>query len=70
MFGGLLTPHNKGDIKGYTFAEVEAMGKDAPQDHIPPAPEDLSVICYTSGTTGNPKGVMLSHKVTIHWFLC
>jgi long-chain acyl-CoA synthetase len=24
--------------------------------------EDLAVICYTSGTTGRPKGVMLTHK--------
>jgi len=24
-------------------------------------PDDLSIICYTSGTTGNPKGVMLTY---------
>jgi long-chain acyl-CoA synthetase len=24
-------------------------------------PEDIAFMCYTSGTTGNPKGVMLSH---------
>uniref|UniRef100_A0A8C9EXK5 long-chain-fatty-acid--CoA ligase n=1 Tax=Pavo cristatus TaxID=9049 RepID=A0A8C9EXK5_PAVCR len=29
--------------------------------HVPPRPEDLSIVCFTSGTTGNPKGAMLTH---------
>jgi long-chain acyl-CoA synthetase len=28
-------------------------------------PDDLAIIAYTSGTTGNPKGVMLLHKAVI-----
>uniref|UniRef100_A0A671WSK3 Long-chain-fatty-acid--CoA ligase n=1 Tax=Sparus aurata TaxID=8175 RepID=A0A671WSK3_SPAAU len=28
---------------------------------LPPVPDDLSIVCFTSGTTGNPKGVMLTH---------
>ncbi len=36
--------------------------------YIPPKikKDDLSTIIYTSGTSGNPKGVVLSHKALIH----
>src|SRR5262249_51446685 len=26
------------------------------------APDDVAIICYTSGTTGSPKGTMLTHR--------
>lgn len=33
-------------------------------------PEDIAVIVYTSGTTGKPKGAMLSHRVIMAACLC
>jgi long-chain acyl-CoA synthetase len=29
-------------------------------------PDDTVTICYTSGTTGNPKGIMLTHRNYLH----
>jgi long-chain acyl-CoA synthetase len=44
-----------------SFSEVENLGKQNPRKHNPPSPNDLACICYTSGTTGVPKGAMLTH---------
>ncbi|XP_008560358.1 long-chain-fatty-acid--CoA ligase 5 isoform X2 [Microplitis demolitor] len=44
------------------FEDVERLGAQKNFPDVPPRPTDLCTICYTSGTTGNPKGVMLSHQ--------
>ena len=42
-------------------------------DPIPPqdrSPDDLAWLFYTSGTTGRPKGVMITHRMLISMALC
>jgi len=46
----------------HSFSEFIKMGEENPVDAVPPKSEDLCCIMYTSGSTGAPKGVMLTHK--------
>jgi long-chain acyl-CoA synthetase len=48
--------------KVISLDEVAKLGRQNPREAREPEPEDLCCIMYTSGSTGNPKGVMLSHK--------
>nr|PNR52447.1 hypothetical protein PHYPA_008821 [Physcomitrium patens] len=44
-----------------SWDEFLKLGKNNPTDLTPPTTSDISTIMYTSGTTGEPKGVLLSH---------
>jgi long-chain acyl-CoA synthetase len=62
--GGLeLIAFGEGLAGAHRFADLAAGdGAFAP---VPVAPDDLAAICYTSGTTGHPKGAMQSHRAVI-----
>lgn len=42
--------------------ELRKLGEENMVESTPAKPEDLCCIMYTSGSTGAPKGVMLTHK--------
>jgi long-subunit acyl-CoA synthetase (AMP-forming) len=50
-----------GSIAVKSFEEVVELGAEVIPPN-PPAPEDIAIIMYTSGTTGNSKGVIITHQ--------
>lgn len=65
LFNESLLPkatNSKGEtISLFSLKQVESVGKLNQIPVIPPTPETLYTISFTSGTTGQPKGVEMTH---------
>ncbi|KFO24337.1 long-chain-fatty-acid--CoA ligase 1 isoform X3 [Fukomys damarensis] len=58
----LVEQGKKCGVEIISMKALEGLGRANRKKPKPPAPDDLAIICFTSGTTGNPKGAMITHQ--------
>jgi fatty-acyl-CoA synthase len=63
----LLTRHALPELAGgQVMAWTDALAGELPLPPLAVGPQDLAILPYTSGTTGNPKGCMHPHSSIMH----
>ncbi|MFI2613488.1 AMP-dependent synthetase/ligase [Streptomyces sp. NPDC018584] len=60
------TPPRVRHLDGGAMAELALLGRDVPDEEVTKrrsalTPDTIATLCYTSGTTGRPKGCVLTH---------
>ncbi|KAM4836660.1 long-chain-fatty-acid--CoA ligase 1 isoform 2-T3 [Thomomys bottae] len=58
----LVERGKKCGVEIISMRAMEDLGRANKRKPKLPTPEDLAIICFTSGTTGNPKGALITHR--------